>query len=213
MTKRHSQLLVATVSSCLAVASVAAITMRASASREPVMKSKPANAKTVSRTAHVPTLKGQRLHVVVNGKEHPELIPTDYAYRHLLIATAPSEALTAKEQAHIKARIKLIGLSREDSVSYESTLRDLRLRDELLRIGSERQSLDGELDRASIAAIKAAHRLDAERRDLMARAKIEVLRNVSPDGATQIQRHLESYVKPRIQIFGGIVHAHGDSSS
>jgi hypothetical protein len=166
---------------------------------------------TLARQERVPGQKRHTLEVLVDGRTHPELIPTDYAYRHLLMATAPSQTASPKLRLFVEGRIKLIGLSKADATIYESTLRELRLRDELARIATTRASLDAQLARRFAPAIQAMHRLDAERRDLLARAKTEVLRNVSSEGVLLLEHHLETYVKPRIQILGGNVHHHADS--
>ena len=212
MTRRHLPLL-------LVVVSVAVVSASIGVGLNMIVPTMQAESSTVSanvpvalaRQGNVPAHTGHKLEVLVDGRTHPERIPTEYAYRHLLMATAPSETAPPKLRLFVEGRIKLIGLSKADATIYESTLRTLRLRDELARIATERTSLDAQLAGRVGPAIRTMQRLDAERRDLLARAKTAVQRNLSAEGVMLLERHLETYVKPRIQILGGNVHQHADS--
>lgn len=158
-----------------------------------------------SQTSPVPGMR-QELTVVLRGKEYPELIPKAFAYRQFLLASAPSDSRSPKEQDAVQQRIQWLGLSQEDAVAYETALREVRLHDEYTRIRAKRRALDGALAKGSRPAIAAVAALDQEQRELMTRAQAAVFRVLSSQGAQRLDYFVSHSVRRNIQILGGVRH-------
>ena len=150
----------------------------------------------------------QMLRVSVDGKTDPDLVPDAYAYRHLLAATAMSDTLTPNQAAFVRARVRRIGLSAVDEASYEATLVQMRLRDELSRIEKERKALTRDRVTAmSAAAAGMLATLRNQERSLLASAHSDILRGLSAEGAARLDAHVRQVVKRQIKILSGVSHA------
>lgn len=147
------------------------------------------------------------LAVSVDGRTDPELVPDEYAYRHLLAATALSEKLTPEQRAFVRARVRRIGLSDLDRAAYEAGLQRAGVRDELARIDEERKALtrDRTTALAASAAGTLAH-LRSQEEDVLVRARQEVLRGLSSAGAAVLDSHVRLVVKRQIRILTGPAH-------
>ena len=139
------------------------------------------------------------LRVAVNGKDHPELIPDEYAYRHFIEATAFSDQQTASERDASRARVEGIGFSDADNRVYEDTLKQMRVHDELGRIAHERRALTAD----SLQGASAARSLQAARRNLLDETRERLLLSLSPEGRAALDKHIQENVKERIQILTG----------
>jgi hypothetical protein len=151
---------------------------------------------------------GTKLRIVIDGRAHPELIRDDYAYRHLLVATAPSEAKSPQLRLLQKGIVGRMGLGAADRAAYEDALRRVRVWEEIERIRRDRQSLDLAAKQGSPTVGVTLVALMAEERELIRRAKQELHRSLSPSGLETLDKYVQNHVKRQITIVGGVLH-HG----
>lgn len=143
------------------------------------------------------------LTLAVYGRDNPELIPDDVAYRHLLAATAPSDQHDVKQKALLRARMAKIGLTERDARHYEDTLRNARVRDELTRIAENRKSLEPSAAQRLPSTAGRLRVLREEEDNLLRDARQLVVQGLTPEGAATLDKYVQTFVKTNIRIFRG----------
>lgn len=133
--------------------------------------------------------------VIADGSKNPELISDEMAYSHYLIAIAELSNASAEERLRQSTQLAAVGLSPADSAIITARLGVLR----------------GDLDQ--IAAARAAtapasptspesDRLKASETVAVRSAIADVKAMLTTDGVARLDKHVGSYVKRHIVVYG-----------
>lgn len=140
----------------------------------------------------------QTLQLTIDGRKTPQAIPDDYAWHHLLAATALSRLHSPGQINSIRSRIKAIGLSDFDRAAYEAALTAVRFRDELTRLSAERAALTPRARMGSTEAARKLQQLQNDQRQAMRVAKTRVFESLSSGGIAVL--HVQNVVKTQIRV-------------
>jgi len=148
---------------------------------------------------HVGTSTGtiDQLPVFADGSKRPDLIPDDVAYRHFLKALAVHEAPSANELARQALFLRRVSLSNADATALLQAMRNVR--EQLDLIDQDRARADLSSDPAAVAAMAT---LKAHENDVLQNARGPVFAALSDEGRLAFDRHVKTYIKSRIVIYG-----------
>lgn len=141
------------------------------------------------------------LTLAINGRDNPELISDDVAYRHLIAATAPSDQHDDKQKALWRGRMAKIGLTERDARHYEDTLRNGRVRDELTRIAENRKALEPSAAQRLPSTLGRLRVLREEEDNLLRDARQLVVQGLTPEGAATLDKYVQTFVKLNVRIY------------
>ena len=131
-----------------------------------------------------------RIHVGVDGRKNPELIPDSLAYRHFIRATSSTSVAGTKRR---NALLKRAGLTVQDRLAYVEALGDVDA--QLNSIRQARRSEGGSLPQSTLTRL-----FDSENQ-AFSDAQARIHAGLSVEGAAKLDAHIQDYIKRRIVIF------------
>jgi hypothetical protein len=199
MQPKHLRALLGVATALVILVSAVTVARRSDAS-DPPIDTIGSNHLLASVAPNEPKATHHKLNVTVDGSKTPHLIPDDYAYHHLLAATAISGSHTPGQLLWIRARIKRIGFSEFDAARFEATLSGIGLGDELRRISKERVALSARARDGDPIAAKKLRELHDWQQQLIRDAKTRVIAALSPEGVALFKEHIRDTVKRHVKI-------------
>jgi hypothetical protein len=188
------------VSTALIILVSAVIVARRSDASDPPIATIGSKHVLASAASNKPKATHHKLSVTVDGSKTPHLIPDEYAYHHLLAATAISGSHTPGQLLWIRARIKRIGFSEFDAARFEATLSGIGLGDELRRLSKERVALSAKARNGDPTAAKKLRELHDGQQQLTRDATARVIAALSPEGVVRFNEHIRDTVKRHVKI-------------
>lgn len=132
------------------------------------------------------------LPVLVDGSKNPQLIPDALAYQHFFTAFAAHPTPTTQEQARQNAQLGPLQLAAADQAALVTTLAGFRVQ------------LDQIVGAVLVATTPAAVAgLQAQKTALAAATLANLKQALTPAGASQLDRYIQTRVKTHIKIYGG----------
>ena len=129
----------------------------------------------------------ETLPVMVDGSQHPELIPDEVAYRHFLLGIAFPANPTEQEKSHRYAKLRRLGLSSADQDALVSAVAGLR-----------------ETVNALVANGNSEDAASVQKKliDAVGQSKLKLV-NLSAGGRAQLDSFIQNTFKRRMTIYGG----------
>jgi len=149
------------------------------------------NHSMASSTAHSLTLS-----VLVDGKNNPELIPDDLAYRHFVMALSAPRIPSLDESRRRESLLQPLNFTSGDHDALIGALAGVK--ENLDALNKTRDTVTG---RDAAASSKLLGLRDQERA-LLDEASNRMRSTLSPQGLIQFEAYLRDHVKKHIVIYG-----------
>jgi hypothetical protein len=146
-------------------------------------------------TQHMDAHRRSSLAVVIDGSKTPNLVSTDLAFKHLMLALSTADQPSERDLARQIAGFDAIGLDRADRQVLVMELARMRLF--LGQIEAERSLADRGGDPADTLP-----RLLKQQNEILTRTVASVLATLSKDGVDRAQRYVADHFRKSIVIYG-----------